>query len=166
VAGAHQGDRPAASLYPVGDRFQLLSFTDRLFFHTSKYAQRTGDMPLDDDQARHLPLIGPKALRQMQANRQGRAMRSSATAPQRRHARWRWLSPTRSSYLDLGDEEQRTRAAQEPERIGAALYERFNRSYAEGALITPERSAAALIGCLSGDDTGAIWDVSAAPVRS
>jgi NAD(P)-dependent dehydrogenase (short-subunit alcohol dehydrogenase family) len=54
---------------------------------------------------------------------------------------------------------------QEPERIGAALHERFNRSYAEGALISPERSAAALLGYLSGDDTGAIWDISAAPAR-
>lgn len=55
---------------------------------------------------------------------------------------------------------------QDPERIGAALHERFNRSHAEGTLISPERSAAALLGYLSGDDTGAIWDVSAAPVRS
>jgi NAD(P)-dependent dehydrogenase (short-subunit alcohol dehydrogenase family) len=56
---------------------------------------------------------------------------------------------------------------QDPGRVGTALHERFNRSYADGALITPERSAAALISYLSGDDTGAIWDVSAAaPVRS
>ena len=55
---------------------------------------------------------------------------------------------------------------QDPERVGTALHVRFNRSYADGALITPERSAAPLIGYLSGDDTGAIWDVGAAPVRS
>jgi NAD(P)-dependent dehydrogenase (short-subunit alcohol dehydrogenase family) len=53
---------------------------------------------------------------------------------------------------------------QAPERIGAALHERFNRNYAEGTLITPEHSAAALLAHLAGDDTGAIWDVSTAPV--
>jgi NAD(P)-dependent dehydrogenase (short-subunit alcohol dehydrogenase family) len=53
---------------------------------------------------------------------------------------------------------------QDPERIGAGLHERFNRSYAEGSLITPERSAAALLAHLAGDETGAIWDVSAASV--
>jgi len=55
---------------------------------------------------------------------------------------------------------------QDPERIGASLHERFNRNYAEGALITPEHSAAVLLGRLAGDDTGTIWDVSAAPVGS
>ena len=53
---------------------------------------------------------------------------------------------------------------QDPERIGSGLHERFNRNYAEGALITPEYSAAALLALLAGDDTGAIWDVSTAPV--
>jgi NAD(P)-dependent dehydrogenase (short-subunit alcohol dehydrogenase family) len=53
---------------------------------------------------------------------------------------------------------------QDPERIGAGLHERFNRNYAEGSLITPEHSAAALLAHLAGDDTGAIWDVSTAPV--
>jgi NAD(P)-dependent dehydrogenase (short-subunit alcohol dehydrogenase family) len=53
---------------------------------------------------------------------------------------------------------------QDPARIGAALHERFNRNYAGGALITPERSAAVLLARLAGDDTGAVWDVSAAPV--
>ncbi len=52
---------------------------------------------------------------------------------------------------------------QDPGRIGSGLHERFNRNYAEGALITPERSAAALLALLAGDDTGAIWDVSTAP---
>jgi NAD(P)-dependent dehydrogenase (short-subunit alcohol dehydrogenase family) len=55
---------------------------------------------------------------------------------------------------------------QDPERIGAALHERFTRNFADGTLITPGQSAATLIAHLSGDDTGAIWDVSAAPVRS
>jgi NAD(P)-dependent dehydrogenase (short-subunit alcohol dehydrogenase family) len=53
---------------------------------------------------------------------------------------------------------------QDPERIGAGLHQRFNRNYAEGALITPEHSAAALLAHLSGDHTGMIWDVSTAPV--
>ena len=53
---------------------------------------------------------------------------------------------------------------QDPERIGAGLHERFNRNFAEGTLITPEHSAAALLAHLAGDDTGAIWDVSTAPV--
>ena len=54
---------------------------------------------------------------------------------------------------------------QDPERIGASLHERFNRNYAEGTLITPEHSAAVLLGRLASDDTGTIWDVSA-PVGS
>jgi NAD(P)-dependent dehydrogenase (short-subunit alcohol dehydrogenase family) len=33
---------------------------------------------------------------------------------------------------------------QDPERIGADLHERFNRTYTGGSLITPEHSAAAL----------------------
>jgi NAD(P)-dependent dehydrogenase (short-subunit alcohol dehydrogenase family) len=53
---------------------------------------------------------------------------------------------------------------QDPERIGVGLYERFNRNYAEGSLITPEHSAAALLAHLASDDTGAVWDVSTAPV--
>jgi NAD(P)-dependent dehydrogenase (short-subunit alcohol dehydrogenase family) len=55
---------------------------------------------------------------------------------------------------------------QDPERIGAAAYERFNQNFAEGTLITPRQSAAALIAHLAGDETGAIWDVSTVPVRS
>jgi NAD(P)-dependent dehydrogenase (short-subunit alcohol dehydrogenase family) len=53
---------------------------------------------------------------------------------------------------------------QDPGRIGAALHERFSRNYAEGTLITPGHSAAALLAHLAGDDTGEIWDVSIAPV--
>jgi NAD(P)-dependent dehydrogenase (short-subunit alcohol dehydrogenase family) len=52
--------------------------------------------------------------------------------------------------------------SQAPGRIGA-LHERFNRSYAEGTLITPGHSAAGLLARLATEDTGAIWDVSAAP---
>jgi NAD(P)-dependent dehydrogenase (short-subunit alcohol dehydrogenase family) len=51
---------------------------------------------------------------------------------------------------------------QDPGRIGAALHEQFSRWSAEGVLITPEHSAAVLIAHLGGDDTGAIWDVTAA----
>jgi NAD(P)-dependent dehydrogenase (short-subunit alcohol dehydrogenase family) len=53
---------------------------------------------------------------------------------------------------------------QDPGRIGAGLHERFNRNFTEGTLITPEHSAATLLAHLPGDDTGAIWDVSHAPV--
>jgi NAD(P)-dependent dehydrogenase (short-subunit alcohol dehydrogenase family) len=53
---------------------------------------------------------------------------------------------------------------QDPERIGTGLHERFNRNFTEGTLITPEHSAAVLLAHLAGDETGAIWDVSAAPV--
>jgi len=52
---------------------------------------------------------------------------------------------------------------QDPERIGTGLHERFNKNYAEGSLITPEQSAAVLLARLAGEDTGAIWDVSATP---
>ena len=46
------------------------------------------------------------------------------------------------------------------------MHERFNQNFADGSLITPAQSAAALIAHLGGDDTGAIWDVSTAPARS
>ena len=49
---------------------------------------------------------------------------------------------------------------QRPEAIGPALHERFTRSYADGALITSERSARSLVGRLAGDDSGQIWDVA------
>jgi NAD(P)-dependent dehydrogenase (short-subunit alcohol dehydrogenase family) len=54
---------------------------------------------------------------------------------------------------------------QDPDRIGTALHTRFNQSFTEGALITPERSAAALIAHLGGDDSGSVWDVSDTPAR-
>jgi NAD(P)-dependent dehydrogenase (short-subunit alcohol dehydrogenase family) len=53
--------------------------------------------------------------------------------------------------------------SQDPERIGD-LHERFNRNFAEGTLITPEHSAAALLAYVANDGTGEIWDVSTAPV--
>jgi NAD(P)-dependent dehydrogenase (short-subunit alcohol dehydrogenase family) len=52
---------------------------------------------------------------------------------------------------------------QDPDRIGIALHQRFSRSFAEGTLLTSGQSAAVLIGHVSGDDTGAIWAVTAAP---
>ena len=52
---------------------------------------------------------------------------------------------------------------QDPDRIGIALHERFRRSFADGTLLTPGESAAVLIGHLSGDDTGAIRDVTTVP---
>jgi NAD(P)-dependent dehydrogenase (short-subunit alcohol dehydrogenase family) len=55
---------------------------------------------------------------------------------------------------------------QDPARIGTGLHERFNKSFAEGALITPEQSASVLLALLASDDTGAIWDVSTVPVRA
>jgi NAD(P)-dependent dehydrogenase (short-subunit alcohol dehydrogenase family) len=55
--------------------------------------------------------------------------------------------------------------SQDPERIGG-LHGRFNKTYAEGSLITPEFSAAGLLAHLAGDGTGEIWDVSTAPVRA
>jgi hypothetical protein len=51
-------------------------------------------------------------------------------------------------------------------RPGRPSYlERFNQNFTEGTLITPERSAAALIAHLGGDDSGSIWDVNDASVR-
>jgi hypothetical protein len=56
--------------------------------------------------------------------------------------------------------------SQDPERIGTGLHERFNKNFAEGTLITPGHSAAALLAHLAGNDTGAIWDVSTTPVAA
>ena len=55
---------------------------------------------------------------------------------------------------------------QDPERIGTTAHEHFNENFAAGTLITPGQSAAGLIAYLGGDDSGAIWDVSTAPVGS
>jgi NAD(P)-dependent dehydrogenase (short-subunit alcohol dehydrogenase family) len=51
---------------------------------------------------------------------------------------------------------------QDPERTGP-LHERFNRTFSEGMLTTPEHSAARLLGHLAGSDTGAIWEVNTDP---
>jgi short-subunit dehydrogenase len=55
---------------------------------------------------------------------------------------------------------------QDPERIGTAVHDRFNQNFAEGTLLTPGQSAAALVAHLGGDETGVIWDVSTTRVRS
>jgi 3-oxoacyl-[acyl-carrier protein] reductase len=49
---------------------------------------------------------------------------------------------------------------QTPDQIGAQLHQRFTRSYEQGALITPERSARSLLARLPDDVTGQIWDIS------
>jgi 3-oxoacyl-[acyl-carrier protein] reductase len=46
---------------------------------------------------------------------------------------------------------------QDPEQIGAALHQRFVRSYQQGALLTPSQSAASLLTRLPGQDSGQIW---------
>src|SRR5271169_6696580 len=45
-----------------------------------------------------------------------------------------------------------------PVRIGAALHERFARSYEEGSLITPGQSARSLMKQLATGATGEIWN--------
>jgi len=55
--------------------------------------------------------------------------------------------------------------SQDPQRIGG-LHERFNRNFAEGALIAPGHSAARLLAHLAGDGTGAIWDVDTASAQA
>jgi NAD(P)-dependent dehydrogenase (short-subunit alcohol dehydrogenase family) len=50
--------------------------------------------------------------------------------------------------------------AQSPAKIGAALHERFARSYEEGSLITPGQSARSLMEQLATDATGEIWNVN------
>jgi NAD(P)-dependent dehydrogenase (short-subunit alcohol dehydrogenase family) len=49
---------------------------------------------------------------------------------------------------------------QSPDAIGAALHERFQSSYEQGSLITPEHSARSLIAHLLGEATGEIWTVT------
>jgi NAD(P)-dependent dehydrogenase (short-subunit alcohol dehydrogenase family) len=48
---------------------------------------------------------------------------------------------------------------QDPDDIGRALHERFIHMHAQGHLITPERSARALVPRLAGDATGQVWTV-------
>ena len=50
--------------------------------------------------------------------------------------------------------------AQSPGKIGAALHERFARSYEEGSLITAGQSARALMDHQASDATGEIWNVN------
>jgi hypothetical protein len=50
--------------------------------------------------------------------------------------------------------------AQPPAKIGAALHERFARSYEEGSLITPGQSARSLMQHLATDATGETWNVN------
>jgi 3-oxoacyl-[acyl-carrier protein] reductase len=50
--------------------------------------------------------------------------------------------------------------AQSAEKIGAAVHERFTRSYEEGSLITPEQSGRSLMEHLASDATGQIWNAS------
>ena len=49
---------------------------------------------------------------------------------------------------------------QDRERIGVGLHDWFARSYTEGNMITPERSARSLVPHLSTDATGEIWDAT------
>lgn len=49
------------------------------------------------------------------------------------------------------------------EHIGARLHERFNRNFAEGAPITPEHAAAALLAYLAADETRSTCEVSTGP---
>jgi hypothetical protein len=48
---------------------------------------------------------------------------------------------------------------QHPDQIGAALHQRFVTMHQTGTLLTPERSASALLEHLRGDRNGEIWDV-------
>jgi NAD(P)-dependent dehydrogenase (short-subunit alcohol dehydrogenase family) len=48
--------------------------------------------------------------------------------------------------------------AQPPAEIGVALHQHFQASYEQGALITAERSALALLTRLAGEATGQIWN--------
>jgi NAD(P)-dependent dehydrogenase (short-subunit alcohol dehydrogenase family) len=49
---------------------------------------------------------------------------------------------------------------QAPERIGTELHERFTRNHQEGALLSPEQSAASLLSRLPTTATGQIWDAA------
>lgn len=52
--------------------------------------------------------------------------------------------------------------SQSPDEIGAALHQRFVRNHEQGAMLTPEHSAASLLRQLAGDGTGQIWAVDPA----
>lgn len=49
---------------------------------------------------------------------------------------------------------------QDPVQIGADLHERFVRNHETGTLLTPERSAAALLSRLASVDSGQIWNAT------
>ncbi len=50
--------------------------------------------------------------------------------------------------------------SRDPAQIGAALHDRFEKSWADGALMTPDASARSLLEHLTGDAAGAIWEAS------
>jgi 3-oxoacyl-[acyl-carrier protein] reductase len=58
---------------------------------------------------------------------------------------------------------QRWIREQDPERIGAALHDRFAAMHDDGNLITPERSARALLDRIPGSQNGQIWSVNDPP---
>lgn len=49
--------------------------------------------------------------------------------------------------------------SQGPEKVGAALHERFVESYEKGTLISPQQSAASLLRRIPSDVSGEIWSV-------
>jgi NAD(P)-dependent dehydrogenase (short-subunit alcohol dehydrogenase family) len=49
---------------------------------------------------------------------------------------------------------------QDPDRIGTGLHERFTRNHEQGALLTPQQSAASLLARLPGTASGQIWDAA------
>ncbi len=56
--------------------------------------------------------------------------------------------------------------AQDPQRVGGGLVERFVASHEAGALITAAESARALMDRIGRDETGRIWDVADVPDSS
>ncbi|MFF2385771.1 SDR family NAD(P)-dependent oxidoreductase [Streptomyces sp. NPDC058108] len=52
---------------------------------------------------------------------------------------------------------------QDPQRIGEELHRQFVAAHERGSLISPERSAAALLQHLAGRETGQVWTVDSAP---
>ena len=52
---------------------------------------------------------------------------------------------------------------QDPEQIGTALHQRFSDNYRQGALLTPDQSAASLLRRLPGQANGQIWAASDPP---
>jgi NAD(P)-dependent dehydrogenase (short-subunit alcohol dehydrogenase family) len=49
--------------------------------------------------------------------------------------------------------------AQDPERIGPRLHESFVEHHQSGTLLTPDQSAAVLLGLLGSEETGQVWTV-------